>query len=255
MSAGGGSGAGFASALQNQQNQPGGPRDPNKPAFAFGNELIWKHPAFLDLFFDAYGDVPPPKKLTSGAFFDAMDLVYTAFTNLVEEQQDWLSALQPSEMVGLSLLLPTLAEAKIFSTRTHINAQSDQAHSDYLNDVFNKIQSMVNGGTMLLPGGWSDSNGGHNVLFILHRKPEGFVFAVCNTGDGLRYHPYTCASSPYIEYKLALVVEKIPVERIFDSSFWFMLLRLQVSLVSVACWLLAVGCWLLAVGCWLSMAS
>jgi hypothetical protein len=47
-------------------------------------------------------------------------------------------------------------------------------------------------------------------------------------GSGLEYHPSSAAHLPYIKRKLALVVDDIPVAKLHDSSFWFMLMKMQV---------------------------
>ena len=80
-----------------------------------------------------------------------------------------------------------------------------------------------------MPGGWANSKGGQNVLYIVHRKDNVFSFSVVNSsGEGMKYHPYTLDYSPDVQYKLVLTVDDIPMPRLLDSAFWFMLLRMQI---------------------------
>jgi hypothetical protein len=46
--------------------------------------------------------------------------------------------------------------------------------------------------------------------------------------QGMKYHPYTLDYAPEVQYKLVLVVDDVPMNKLLDSSFWFMLLRIQV---------------------------
>jgi hypothetical protein len=71
----------------------------------------------------------------------------------------------------------------------------------------------------------------HWILCVLDRPShEYFRFTVINQtlGSGLEYHPVTAAQQPYIERKLSYVIDEVPVIRLHDSSFWFMLMKLQI---------------------------
>lgn len=113
--------------------------------------------------------------------------------------------------------------------------------------------------------GWCNPDGGHNLLYVLHKQQRSFSFAVCNTAEsqGLKYHPVSVNFSPDVRcvllqhsvdlssycrrfivpfslasavslvcvlhsYKLVFEVNDIPLNRLLDSSFWFILLRMQV---------------------------
>lgn len=72
---------------------------------------------------------------------------------------------------------------------------------------------------------------GHWVLCVLDRpRTDHFRLAVINQtmGSGLEYHPCSAAQQPHLKRKLAFVIDEIPVPRLHDSSFWFMLMKLQV---------------------------
>ncbi len=44
----------------------------------------------------------------------------------------------------------------------------------------------------------------------------------------MKYHPVSLDSSPDVHYKLVFLLDEIPQQKILDSSFWFMLLRMQI---------------------------
>lgn len=87
---------------------------------------------------------------------------------------------------------------------------------------------------IILPGGWINETEGDGVLiYVLERKDATtFSFSVINTGGpGLvEYHPVNANSATDVKYKLALVVDNVPAEKVNDSAFWFLLYRMQVSL-------------------------
>jgi hypothetical protein len=84
-----------------------------------------------------------------------------------------------------------------------------------------------------------DLNSGHILFYVLERKFDVFSLTVVNTGNigalnGLEYHPvsYTGTTttlggaeggSPRLKYQHGLLLEGIPINRVIDSSFWFLL--------------------------------
>ena len=71
----------------------------------------------------------------------------------------------------------------------------------------------------------------HWILCVLDRPhTDHFRLAIINqtVGSGLEYHPSSATHQPYIKRKLAFVIDDIPVARLHDSSFWFMLMKMQV---------------------------
>lgn len=67
---------------------------------------------------------------------------------------------------------------------------------------------------------------GHAYGMVVERVTKfEFRVAVVNTGEGLEYHPVTADCPPKIKRQVALVVNKVPLPRLLDSSFWFLALR------------------------------
>jgi hypothetical protein len=95
---------------------------------------------------------------------------------------------------------------------------------------------------LLLPGGWVHTSHNtsdidateeiideHLVLYVVvHEKDGTYSFAVVNTnGESLKYHATKPdALSTDVARNTALHFKGIPGDRLFDGSFWFMLLRM-----------------------------
>jgi hypothetical protein len=63
----------------------------------------------------------------------------------------------------------------------------------------------------------------------LERKTECFSFSIVNSNAaGLEaYHPVQSSTTGELKYKLSIVVDNVPTDRLVDSAFWFFLLRMQ----------------------------
>jgi len=71
----------------------------------------------------------------------------------------------------------------------------------------------------------------HTILFLVNfdESGESFNAAVVNTGEGLEYHaPNLVPESGVPQRNTVLELRDIPPERIYDSAFWMMLMRLTV---------------------------
>lgn len=90
-----------------------------------------------------------------------------------------------------------------------------------------QLLAMRDGDTWVVPGGWRRSGGGHALLYIYQRHARRFSLVVCNTGGGVQYHPSTVQHYPKQKHRTALYIGDIPVSRITNSSFLYMLLKLQ----------------------------
>eukprot|EP01126_Amoeba_proteus_P051613 TRINITY_DN6178_c0_g2_i1.p1 TRINITY_DN6178_c0_g2~~TRINITY_DN6178_c0_g2_i1.p1 ORF type:complete len:301 (+),score=50.04 TRINITY_DN6178_c0_g2_i1:96-998(+) len=99
--------------------------------------------------------------------------------------------------------------------------------------LYQRLNNLKPGDYVVVPGGWSHDTGGHAILYIVECHDEDdFSFVVCNTGEGLRYHPATEKSFPKTKYKVALKLDKIKRERIVNPSPWLLLLKIVSKLHS-----------------------
>lgn len=102
---------------------------------------------------------------------------------------------------------------------------------NFINVFVPLIEKLEPNQQLVLPGGWQQPDSFHLCLYIVRNcGGDKFSFTVCNTGkDGLEYHPSTFDSDTGKELKqLALTVWNIPSNRLFDSTFWTILFRMQV---------------------------
>jgi len=98
---------------------------------------------------------------------------------------------------------------------------------DFLNVLVMKVNSIRPGELLMCPGGWRTSEKeGHAVVYLVYRAHSTYTLAVCNTGSGQEYHPAKSElAPPKLKRALTMVFEHIPLTRLADSSFWFMLFR------------------------------
>jgi hypothetical protein len=89
------------------------------------------------------------------------------------------------------------------------------------------VTSLREGEILVIPGGWrTTETEGHAIVYLLAREQQSFSFTICNTGHGMHYH-YARAevAPPKLKRSLAIRIDKIPLYRLCDSSFWYMLYR------------------------------
>lgn len=110
-------------------------------------------------------------------------------------------------------------------------AQLDGLFLQFLNVLIPLIEATQDNQQIVLPGGWQTPESTYLCLYILRNCGNNrWSFTVCNTGpEGLQYHPSTFDPETGRELKqLALTVWDIPAVRILDSTFWTLLMRMQV---------------------------
>ncbi len=109
--------------------------------------------------------------------------------------------------------------------------QLDQLFLNFINAFVSLITNIQPHQQIVLPGGWQQPEGKANLCLYIVRNCGGdkFSFTVCNTGDGLEYHPSSFDQSSGLQLKqLAMTIWDIPSVRLLDSSFWVLLFRMQV---------------------------
>ena len=102
---------------------------------------------------------------------------------------------------------------------------------NFINVFVSLIEKLQPNQQIVVPGGWQQPESFHLCLYIVRRvENDKFTFTVCNTGkDGLQYHPSTFDSETGRQLKqLAMTIWDIPAKTLLDSTFWTILLRMQV---------------------------
>ena len=201
--------------------------------FEMGDIPMWKHGVFADLFFHYYlrGDSPGfirHSRNLRGAFSSAFELL-SIVVPAVCEDKEMVGGWTEDERNKLRNLNQMLGEGLMFTTSLPAHTHDDRQLHEFLMELTIKAKSLRIGDFLMIPGGFSPANKvGEPMLFVLHRRSKDYSFCVCNTGDGVQYHPFKPGKPPEILYKFGLVFDSIPVARVTDSSFWFMLLRIVV---------------------------
>jgi hypothetical protein len=105
--------------------------------------------------------------------------------------------------------------------------------------VVRRLGELKPGDCLVVPGGWTDETGGHAVTYIVEREDEDYAFVICNTGEGLAYHPssglvlarfrLTCQADdfPKTKYKTSLRFSGIKEDKIISPAPWLMLLKMK----------------------------
>ena len=106
----------------------------------------------------------------------------------------------------------------------------DHRYLQFLAAFVAKVNYLRPGETLVAPGGWrTGGKAGHAVMYVLFRGERSFTFAVSNTGPealGTRYHPARVeVSPPKLKRALSVVLRDVPLARLSDASFWFVLFR------------------------------
>ncbi len=54
--------------------------------------------------------------------------------------------------------------------------------------IADDLEHLISARDILIPGGWSNANGGHAMVYQFSRGSDGYIFTVFNAGAGLQYH-------------------------------------------------------------------
>ncbi|CAE7525563.1 unnamed protein product, partial [Symbiodinium sp. KB8] len=75
--------------------------------------------------------------------------------------------------------------------------------------------------------GWRTGAGGHAIINVVERNADGSArFTVCNSGQGLGYHPQSTKSYPSMAALGSMSLDNIPWSRVVDPGFLFSLVNL-----------------------------
>lgn len=129
-------------------------------------------------------------------------------------------------------MLETIEKALVLANRTQPGWDADQELHDYLSEIVIKLMALKAGDYMIVPSMWTTTadRKGNAVLYIVHRRDTCCSFAICNTGQGLQHHPYCLKpdKSATLLYQRVLVVDDVPMSKVFDTAFWLLVMRFQV---------------------------
>ena len=193
--------------------------------------LLWDNRAFIDLFLDGWKE-HEKHTLTKGFLAYAIILVEEILDQVNQECEQHLKQIGHDKLVAMKNLDHFIASMSSFSQSLPLKSKSEQQVLEFIHSLTAAIRNLPKGGFLAVPGGWVSNDDSFVLLLIVERTGlEEFAVAVCNTGpDGLSYHPLRAdpVESCNMLYRMCMVIDHVPEPRIADSSFWFMITRMQV---------------------------
>lgn len=124
----------------------------------------------------------------------------------------------------------TLA-AKPGNLRESDGAGMDPKLASRISQLKEAFAAVPEGGSLLVPSGWIGKSSGHAIMLAFRRTgPESFSLAVCNSGDGLQYHPESSPPESYPKRKnrTAMHFDGLSRATLTDATTCYALLRQQV---------------------------
>ena len=142
---------------------------------------------------------------------------------LGEVQRHELMALSTEETVLLSQA--HAAVRKCFElVRLAENAHEPPEILKVIEETVSRVKAVEVNHWAMLPAGWKGLKSSGTVILLVSRQSRDmFSLVVCNSGEGLEYHP-SQADGSKIKYKTCMTFHGIPAERIYSDS-WYRLLR------------------------------
>jgi hypothetical protein len=205
------------------------------------NPIYRVQPFWALLGIDTYVRQFPPvaETQTTAAKYDSLAKAVSFICHIVQENERFhcsknngmdapLSYLKANQL-GLESCIKMIASLPHSAGAS--GKQLDALFLTFINMFVGVVNKVAPHQQIVVPGGWQKLDGkGHLCLYILRNQGnDKFSFTVCNTGDGLQYHPSRFDQSSGLELKqMAMTIWDIPKDRLTDSSFWVLLFRMQV---------------------------
>ena len=164
----------------------------------------------------------------------ALSLIHKAIAKTLGEQYDAVSSVFDNAEVLRVKRMETLMSESLDHVNIFPAGQQSEAELDRFMFAFmRRIRALNIADALIIPIGFASSTVGqpaHTFLLVVDRRDqEHFRLGVVNTteGEGLEYHATNASFSPAIKHKMVFSVDDIPVARLTDSSFWFVLFQYQ----------------------------
>ncbi|KAH9262352.1 hypothetical protein BASA82_000599, partial [Batrachochytrium salamandrivorans] len=209
--------------------------------WVLGSAPLWQHFSVADVFADAFLNAEERVSERSSKPFhllaSSLQLVNESLMRLLRDRtlsenqdtfklfQEIQKAVAESLQLGARLPIGKIDEENDAARKQKIASK----FLEFLAVLQNKVSNMRVGDMLWLPGGWrtTDDGDGGALLYALYRKQDEFTFCVSNTNSsGFDYHPALSeVNPPKLKRAMSICFEHVPLQRLMDSSFWFMLFR------------------------------
>jgi hypothetical protein len=229
-----------------------------------GKQYTWRHPVFMDLMADPFMTPQSPQEqqlqsakpsgpgaaAAQGPGKNAMvtlslslQFVHKALQHCIKMPSGPLQQQPPQTITALQSIADALMTAielgvmlPMLASGVSPTAPEHERFKQFLSKLTRQASDLPMNGVMLLPGGWSrpaDSQhmpGTFIIFYVLQRKADSYTLSVVNTnsspGAGLDYHASRSeVPSAKVKKCLGIPVRDIPLYKLKDSTFWFLLYR------------------------------
>ena len=117
------------------------------------------------------------------------------------------------DMLSLARLMP-------------VGTKDNNLFVSFLSALSDRIRLLRAGEIVMVPGGWSNEQGGAAVIYTIHRLPGNFVISLTNCGDGVEFHPvHADPAKDAFKYIHTVQLMEVPIASAHDSSAWALLFR------------------------------
>jgi hypothetical protein len=88
-----------------------------------------------------------------------------------------------------------------------------------IEEIVSRVKAVESNQWVMLPAGWKGlKSSGTVILLVTRQSRDVFSLVVCNSGEGLEYHP-SQADGSKIKYKTCMCFHGIPAERMCSDSW------------------------------------
>lgn len=107
------------------------------------------------------------------------------------------------------------------SVKVELSSMAQELVAKFLN-------SDIKNGSLSLPGGWTDSAGGHAMLYLLKLTDKGLDFYIYNAGEGIQYHTQYSTSERELTSPVFVYHVPNPIDDVKLTNFILQLLMARV---------------------------
>jgi hypothetical protein len=186
---------------------------------------IWRNGAFAGEFGDAFiQDTELEGGHTAPAIITLAGIVEEV---LVRRRKD-LALFSDAEIDKVKVILKDLrGAAELDADKDRVSDSASEAA--FAERFMDRLKALGVGQRLAFGGGWMKKSGGHALMHVAERTAKGFTLIVCNTGQGVGYHPSIGRDYPKTKHKTAIALADIPSDRFLDPALWYVFWSLRTT--------------------------
>eukprot|EP00466_Bigelowiella_natans_P001199 jgi/Bigna1/76726/fgenesh1_pg.43_\ len=178
---------------------------------------IWNTQAYVGEFCDPFIMCT---ELNGGPVTPSIKIFAFALERLIENHTSWLTSYGVGDVVKLRTVLGLIKDSVSLSAK---GAGSSSQHNEFVAHMQKRLMNLRIGEMFLLPTGWINAGGGHAIMCIFERASGSgnrgtFDLIICNTGEGLKYHPATGAFTPKQKQRTCMRLGGLAASRILHPA-------------------------------------